>query len=139
MGRFQQGVANERYALVATPAGAAYLNCIFQQREVSVPPVPKVDQGQVTTAIAAGRSAAHGDDTAAAEETLRLARLGAPAAVTFLLNVVRAERSATVAQRVRAACAVLEVGGFLPSEAKSSGAFREPEGTDGGADAGETS
>ena len=26
MGRFQQGVANERYALVATPAGAAYLN-----------------------------------------------------------------------------------------------------------------
>jgi hypothetical protein len=24
MGRFQQGVANERYALVATPAGAAY-------------------------------------------------------------------------------------------------------------------
>ena len=26
MGRFQQGAANERYALVATPAGAAYLN-----------------------------------------------------------------------------------------------------------------
>jgi len=26
MGRFQQGVANERYALVATPAGAACLN-----------------------------------------------------------------------------------------------------------------
>ena len=25
MGRFQQGVANERYALVATPAGATYL------------------------------------------------------------------------------------------------------------------
>jgi hypothetical protein len=45
-------------------------------------------------------------------------------------NVVRAERSATVAQRVRAACAVLEVGGFMPSETKSSGAFREPEGTD---------
>jgi hypothetical protein len=102
-----------------------------------MPPVPKVDQGRVTTAIAAGRSAAHGHDAAAAEETLRLARLGAPDAVTFLLNVVRAERSATVAQRVRAACAVLEVGGFLPSETKSSGAF-QPEGTDGGADAGET-
>jgi hypothetical protein len=26
MGRFQQGAANERYALVAAPAGAAYLN-----------------------------------------------------------------------------------------------------------------
>ena len=95
-----------------------------------MPPVPKVDQGQVTTAIAAGRSAAHGHDGAAAEETLRLARLGGPDAVAFLRNVVRAERSATVAQRVRAACAVLEAGGFLPSEARSSGAFRELEGTD---------
>jgi hypothetical protein len=104
-----------------------------------MPPVLKADQGQVTTAIAAGRSATQGHDAAAAGETLRLARLGAPAAVTFLLNVVRAERSATVAQRVRAACAVLEVGGFLPSETKSSGAFREPEGSDAGADAGETS
>jgi hypothetical protein len=104
-----------------------------------MPPVPKVDQGQVTAAIAAGRSAAHGDDTAAAEETLRLARLGGPDAVTFLGHVVRTERSATVAQRVRAACAVLEVGGFLPSETKSSGAFRESERTDAGADAGETS
>ena len=79
------------------------------------------------------------DDTAAAEETLRLARLGGPDAVTFLRNVVRGERFATVAQRVRAACAVLEVAGFLPSEAKSSGAFQEPERTDAGADAGETS
>ena len=99
-------------------------------------PLPKVDQGQVTAAIAAGRSAAQGDDTAAAEETLRLARLGGPDAVTFLRHVVRTERSATVAQRVRAACAVLEVGGFLPSETKSSGAFREPEGTDGAGECG---
>ena len=98
-----------------------------------------VDQGQVTTAIAAGRSATQGHDTAAAEETLRLARAGGPDAVTFLRNVVRAERFATVAQRVRAACAVLEVAGFLPSETRSSGAFQEPERTDGGADAGETS
>jgi len=98
----------------------------------------KVDQGQVTAAITAGRSAAHGDDTMAAEEALRLARLGGPDAVTFLRNVVRAERSATVAQRVRAACELLEVGGFL-SETKSSGAFREAEGTSTGADAGETS
>jgi hypothetical protein len=102
-------------------------------------PVSKVDQEQVTAAIAAGRSAARGDDITAAEETLRLARLGGPDAVIFLRHVVRTERSATVAQRVRAACAVLEVGGFLPSETKSSGAFREPEGTDAGADARETS
>ena len=129
MGRFQQGVANERYALVATPAGAAYLNYIFQQREASMPPVPKVDQGQVTAAIAAGRSAAHGDDTVAAEETVRLARLGGPDAVTFLRHVVRTERSATVAQRVRAACAVLEVGGSFrpkPSPAERSGNRKGP-------------
>ena len=89
----------------------------------------KVEQEEITTAITKGRSVVHGDDTAAAEETLRLARLGGPDAVTFLRHVVRTERSATVAQRVRAACALLEVGGFLPSETKSTGAFREPEGT----------
>jgi hypothetical protein len=94
-----------------------------------MPPLPKVDQGQVTAAIEATRSAAHGDG-AAAQETLHLARLGGPDAVTFLRNVVRAERSATVPQRVRAACALLEVGGFL----KSTGAFREAEGTDSAGD-----
>ena len=87
----------------------------------------KVDQEEVTMAIAAGRSAVHGEDAAAAEETLHLARLGGPDAVTFLRNVLRTERFATVPQRVRAACAVLEVGGFL----KATGAFRESEGTDG--------
>ena len=92
-----------------------------------MPPVPKIDQGQITTAIETGRSAVQGDDLATAGETLRLARLGGPDAVTFLRNVVRAERSATVPQRVRAACAVLEVGGFL----KATGPFRESEGTDG--------
>ena len=99
----------------------------------------KVEQEEITTAITKGRSVVHGDDTAAAEETLRLARLGGPDAVTFLRHVVRTERSATVAQRVRAACAVLEVGGFLPSETKSSGAFREADATDAAADAGATS
>jgi len=87
--------------------------------------------------IAAGRSAAQGDDAAVTEETLRLARHGAPDAVTFLRNVVRGERFATMAQRVRAACAVLEVAGFLPSETRSCGAFQEPERTDANADAGE--
>jgi hypothetical protein len=51
-------------------------------------------------------------------------------AVTFLRHVVRTEGFATVPQRVRAACAVLEFGGFLSSETRSTGAFREPEGTD---------
>jgi hypothetical protein len=59
-----------------------------------------------------------------------LARIGGPDAVTFLRHVVRTEGFATVPQRVRAACAVLEVGGFLSSETRSTGAFREPEGTD---------
>ena len=92
----------------------------------------KVDQGQVTTAIAAGRSAAQGDDAAAAEETLRLARSAGPDAVTFLRHVVRTERSATVAQRVRASCALLEVGGHLggslSSESRSNAAFRKRKG-----------
>ena len=144
MGRFQQGVANERYALVATPAGAAYLNYIVKQREAIVPPVPKVDQGQVTTAIAAGRSVAHGDDTAAAEATVRLARCAGPDAVKFLRRVIITEGGwATVPQRVRASCALLEVGGHLggplSSETRSNAAFRGQEGADAGADAGEAS
>jgi hypothetical protein len=99
----------------------------------------KVDQGQVTTAIAAVRSAARGDDSAAAEETLRLARLAGPDAVTFLHNVVRAERIASVPQRVRASCVLLGAAGFVPSETRANAAFSEPEGTNSGADAPATS
>src|SRR5215469_18736086 len=98
-------------------------------------PPPKVDQGQVTAAIAAGQSVAHGDDTAAPEATVRLARLAGPDAVKFLRRVIVAEGWASLPQRVRASCAVLEVGGHLgdyPSaETKCTGAFKEPEGTDG--------
>jgi hypothetical protein len=83
---------------------------------------------------------AHGDDTAAAEETLRLTRLSGPDAVEFFRCVVITEGWSSVPQRVRAACAVLEVGGFLPSETRSIAALREAEETDGGgADAGKTS
>jgi hypothetical protein len=99
-------------------------------------PPPRVDQGQVTTAIAAGRSVAHGDDSVAAEATVRLARLAGPDAVKFLRRVIVTEGWASLPQRVRASCAVLEVGGHLgdyPSaEINSTGAFREPDGTDGG-------
>jgi hypothetical protein len=98
----------------------------------------KVHQEDVTAAVAAVRSAARGDDAAAAEEALRLAKLAAPDCVTFLRNVVRAERSGTPTQRVRSAVALLEVAGFL-SGIRPSGAFPEPEGADGGGGAGETS
>src|SRR5262249_42091496 len=95
----------------------------------------KVEQEEVTTAITAGRSVAHGDDSAAAEATVRLARLAGPDAVTFLRGVIVTEGWASLPQRVRASCAVLEVGGHLgdyPSaETKSIGAFQEREGADG--------
>ena len=97
--------------------------------------IPKVVQGQVTAAISEGQSVASGDDTVAAEATVRLARLGGPDAVKFLRRVIVTEGWASLPQRVRASCAVLEVGGHLgdyPSpETKSTGASREPEGTDG--------
>jgi hypothetical protein len=104
----------------------------------------KVEQEEVTTAIAAGRSVAQGDDTAAAEATVRLARRAGPDAVKFLRRVIVTEGGwASVPQRVRASCALLEVGGHLggslSSETRSNAAFREPEGTDAGAGARETS
>ena len=95
----------------------------------------KVEQEEVTTAITKGRSVAHGDDSAAAGATVRLARLAGPDAVKFLRRVIVTEGWASLPQRVRASCAVLEVGGHLgdyPSaETKCTGAFKEPEGTDG--------
>jgi hypothetical protein len=80
-------------------------------------------------AITAGRSVAQGDDIAAAEATVRLARLAGPDAVRFLRHIVRAE-GVSVPQRVRAACAVLEVGHFLggppSSEPRPAAAFPGP-------------
>ena len=103
----------------------------------------KVEQEEVTTAVAVGRSVAHGDDTAAAEATVRLARRAGPDAVKFLRRVVVTEGWSSVPQRVRASCAVLEVGGHLggslSSDTRSTVAFRGQEGPDAGADAGETS
>jgi hypothetical protein len=102
----------------------------------------KVEQEEVTTAVAVGRSVAHGDDTAAAEATVRLARRAGPDAVKFLRRVIVTEGGwASVPQRVRASCALLEVGGHLggPSETRSNAAFRGQDVADGGADAGETS
>lgn len=88
----------------------------------------KVDQEEVTTAIAAARSVAHGDDAAAAE-TASLAKRGGPDSVRFLRHVV-CNKGVSMPQRIRAACTLLEVGGYLsgyPSaETRITGAFREP-------------
>jgi hypothetical protein len=91
----------------------------------------KAEMKQVTTAIAAGRSAAHGDDMRQRRGRRAWRGSGGPDAVNFLRHIVRTEGSATVAQRVRAACAVLEVGGFLSYETRPTGSLREPKGTDG--------
>ena len=99
----------------------------------------KVEQEEVTAAVAVGRSVAHGDDTAAAEATVRLARRAGPDAVKFLRRVIVTEGGwASVPQRVRAPCALPEVGGHLggslSSETKSNAGLREPEGADGAAE-----
>jgi hypothetical protein len=103
----------------------------------------KVEQEEVTTAMTAGRSVAQGDDAAAAEATVRLARRYGADAVKFLRRVIVTEGWSSVPQRVRASCAVLEVGGHLggslSSETRSNAAFRGQEGVDGGANAGEVS
>jgi hypothetical protein len=95
----------------------------------------KVDQGQVTTAITAVRAVARGDDSVAAAEALRLARLSAPDCVVFLHNVVRAERVASPMQRVRAAALLLTVAGFVPTDSRATTALQEAEATDASADA----
>lgn len=88
-----------------------------------------VDQGEVTTAIAVGRSVAQGDDAAAAA-TVSMAKRAGVDAVRFLRWVIRND-GASIFQRTRAACAVLEVAGHLggsSSESKSAiAAFRGPE------------
>jgi hypothetical protein len=86
----------------------------------------KVDQAEVTTAIEVARAAAAQDDAAAAA-TVSLARRAGPDAVRFLLHIVRAE-GASIFQRTRAACAILEVGGHLggSSSSETTAAFRGP-------------
>ena len=89
----------------------------------------KVDQAEVTTAIEVARAAAAQDDAAAAA-TVSLARRAGPDAVRFLRHIVRAE-GASIFQRTRAACAILEVGGHLGGSSSSgtTAAFRGlPEG-----------
>lgn len=85
--------------------------------------VPKVPQKGITQAIDAVQWTAHGDDAEAAAETRKRGRLSGPDAIAFLDFVMRTDKFASVAQRVRAATTILEVGEFLSSEAKPTGLF----------------
>jgi hypothetical protein len=70
-------------------------------------------------------------DAARAEATRRRARQCGPDNVAFLHFVVRTDKFASSAQRVRAAIVLLEVGEFLAPETKAAGLFREAEEVDG--------
>jgi hypothetical protein len=93
--------------------------------------VAKVPQKTITQMIDALQWGVSGDDAEAAAETRKRARLCGPDCVALLHHVVRSDNFASITQRVRAASTLLEAGGFLSSEAKETGIFREPEGTDG--------
>ena len=93
--------------------------------------ITKVPQRAITQVIDALQWGESGDDAEAATETRKRARLCGPDCVALLYHVVQSDNFASVTQRVRAASTLLEAGGFLSSEAKETGIFREPEGTDG--------
>ena len=96
----------------------------------------KVDQGQVTAAVTTVvRAGARSDDGAAAAEALRRARMAAPDCVAFLHNVVCAERIGSPMQRVRAACTLLAVAGFVPADTRASGLHETEAAGDGGDEA----
>jgi hypothetical protein len=93
--------------------------------------VAKVPQKTITQMIDALQWGVSGDDAEAAAETRKRARLCGPDCVALLHHVVRSDNFASITQRVRAASTLLEAGGFLSSEAKETGIFREPEETNG--------
>jgi hypothetical protein len=93
--------------------------------------VPKVSQQRITEAIDVVQWTARGDDVEAAAETRKRARQCGPDSVAFLHFVVRTDKFASSAQRVRSAIVLLEVGEFLAPETKATGLFREAEDGDG--------
>ena len=93
---------------------------------------PKATQPQVSQAIDATKWATGGDDGEAAAETRKRARLCGPDAVAFLAYVMRDDKFASSAQRVRAASMLLEAAGFLTPEARETCLFRA-DGADGDA------
>ena len=91
--------------------------------------VAKVPQKTITQMIDALQWGVSGDDAEAAAETRKRARQCGPDCVALLHHVVITDNFASTTQRVRAASTLLEAGGFLSSEAKETGIFREPEET----------
>ncbi len=102
-----------------------------QPREGETMTVPKVSQQRITEAIDVVQWTARSDDIEAAAETRRRARQCGPDSVAFLHFVVRTDKFASSAQRVRSAIVLLEVGEFLAPETKATGLFREAEEADG--------
>src|SRR5262249_7766241 len=92
--------------------------------------ITKVPQRAVTQVIDALQWRESGDDSEAVAETRKRARLCGPDCVALLHHVVRSDNFASITQRVRAASTLLEAAGLLSSEAKETGIFRDPEGTD---------
>jgi hypothetical protein len=90
----------------------------------------KVPRQKITQAIDALRWVANCDDTESALETRKRARQCGPDLVAFLHYVVRTDKFASAAQRVRAASTLLAVGEFLSAEARETGLFSADE-TDG--------
>ncbi len=91
----------------------------------------KMTQQKITQTTDAVKWAVNGDDAETAAETRKRARQCGPDCVALLHHVVITDNFASTTQRVRAASTLLEAGGFLSSEAKETGIFRELEETDG--------
>lgn len=99
--------------------------------------IPRIGQKQVAQAIETLRWTLDGDDTEAAAETRRRARLAAPDCVALLHYVVNTDGFASTMQRVRSANMLLEVAELLGPAAKETGLSRsEPEESDSGREAG---
>jgi hypothetical protein len=96
---------------------------IFSLKEATMV-VPKASQGKVTEAVDAVRWTAQGDDSEAATETRRRAKLTGPDCVAFLYHVLRTDGFASPPQRVRCATTLLEAAGLLSPVAKETGLFR---------------
>jgi hypothetical protein len=95
--------------------------------------VAKIARTQVTQAIEAMKRSARGDDEAAAvAQTREILHLAGPDAATLLHHAIVSDSFASPAQRVRSAVAVLDGGGFMSYETRSTGLFREPEASEDG-------
>jgi hypothetical protein len=93
--------------------------------------VAKIRRKEFTTAIAAMKRSAGGDDEAAAvAQTREILHLAGPDAAALLHHAIVSDNFASPAQRVRSAVAVLDGGGFMGYEHKSTGLFRAEEESD---------